>query len=379
MEAEKNKTTDYRLTEHIKMVTLNTNLLRRKHKHKNHEAAMTENDLKLANWLNAAFRSLNGCLSMEEALHVLIESSKNLLACQSISLLMLDPETEELFIQTSRNISYAFIKKFHARSNTTLIAQAILQHKQVVRNLLDHSDPVYAELKLEHDFSSVILTPIVQELRVVGILHCDRAEGSEFSETDAAILKVLAGFMSLLMEKFQWMFLSRNLSREDEASKALKYCAFLEEFRRELTRARAEGKPLSLLMVDIDGYTAFIGRHGILSGHTLLETVHKIIRESLREHDLIGRFAADDFIVCMGGAGRSDAEAVLETIRSAVEQKAGQAWKTTVTVTCAGVTLANQAEYDMPLDKVLTTLGGGMIKTRGNGPNHSGYFTLSDD
>ena len=132
-------------------------------------------------------------------------------------------------------------------------------------------------------------------------------------------------------------------------------------------------------MIDIDGYTAFIGRHGILSGHTLLETVHKIMRESLREHDLIGRFAADDFVVCMGGADRSEAEAALETIRHAVEQKAGQAWKTTVTVTCAGVTLSTLEEYDMPLDKVLTTLGGGMIKTRGNGPNHSGYFTLTGD
>lgn len=178
------------------------------------------------------------------------------------------------------------------------------------------------------------------------------------------------------MEKYQWMLLSRHLSRVDEPSQALKYNAFLEEFKRELTRARTDGKPLSLLMFDVDGYTAFIGEHGIAAGHKLLAELHRLIRGCVREHDLIGRFVADEFIVCMGGAPRVEAEAALEAIRRAVEKRAGAAWQTTVTVSGTGLTFAAPPEFDAPLEKVLTTLGGGMIQVRTQGPNHVNYVAL---
>lgn len=337
---------------------------------------MPARDKRLAPWLIGIFRELNGCLTLEEALHVLIEGTKDLMPHQTIAVLVVNEDTEELLIKTSRNLSYGFVKAFHRRAAGQVVPQVVLRHDRVVRNLLDPSNPEYAALKLEHDFSSVCLAPIIQEHRAIGYLHCDRADGGEFSEDDAAALQVIAGFISLLMEKYQWMILSRHLSRVDEPSGALKYNAFLDEFKRELTRSRTEGKPLSLLMLDVDGYTTFIKEHGIAAGHQLLSELRQLIRSCVREHDLIGRFAADEFIVCMGGAKRTDGEATLEAIRQAVEARAGMAWQTVVTISGTGLTFTSPADFDAPLEKVLTTLGGGMIQMRTQGPNRIGYVDL---
>lgn len=149
---------------------------------------MPAHDKRLAPWLISIFRDLNGCLTLEEALHVLIEGTKDLMPYQTIAVLVVNEDTEELTIKTSRRLSYEFVKAFHRRAVGQLIPQVVLRHDRVVRNLMDPASPEYAALKLENDFSSVCLAPIVQEHRAIGYLHCDRAEGGEFGEDDAAAL-----------------------------------------------------------------------------------------------------------------------------------------------------------------------------------------------
>lgn len=333
----------------------------------------------LAKWLINVFRELNCCLTVEEAKHVLIDATKNLMPYQTIAIMIINEDTEDLTIKTSRNLSYSFVKAFNRRATGQVLPRVILRHDKVVWNLLDPASEEYDEIKLEQDFSSVCLVPIVQEHRAIGYLHCDRAEGGEFSDDDAATLQIIAGIISLIIEKYQWMLLSRHLSRVDEVSNALKYNAFVDEFKRELPRSQSENTPLSLLMLDIDGYTGFIEKNGISSGHKLLAEIHRLIRSCLREHDLVGRFAADEFIVCMSGAERSECEAALESIRRTIEERAGEEWDCTVTISGVGTTLSGPMECEAIFEKILTTLGGGMINLRVQGPNHVGYAPFCAD
>ncbi len=333
-------------------------------------------DKKLAPWLNTIFHSLNDAQTMEEALHVVIEGTKSLLPYQSIALLLINEDTEELYIKTSRNISYGFVKSFNHCITGQLITKVLMQHDKLLKNKMSATNDNYQELKLEHDYSALVIAPIIQEHRAIGYLHCDRADGEEFTEDAADALQVIAGLLGLLMEKHQWMFLSRHLCRVDEISKALKYNAFMDEFRRELTRSRTDGRSMNLLMVDVDGYTAFVREHGCAAGHALLEKLHKLIRRCVREHDLIGRFGADEFIVCMGNATREEGETSLEAIRRSAEQHAGEEWHTTVTVSGVGLTLASTEDFNTLLEKILTTLSSGLIQGRSLGTNRTVYVTL---
>jgi diguanylate cyclase (GGDEF)-like protein len=317
-------------------------------------------------WLIRTIQKISEALTVEQALHDMVEHLKEFIPHDSLAVIMVDENTDNLVIKTSRQISYSFVKKFHRPINGVVIPKVLLKHETVILNDLRPEMPEYAEIKLESDLQSVVLAPIIQSQRTIGYLHCERKEG-EFTPTEGAWLQALGLVVGNVIEKYNLMVLTRHLSRVDEASKALKYHAFLDEYRMELARSKSYKQCLSLIFLDVDDYTGFVQTCGIEAGHLLLEKIHYLIRESVREIDLIGRFAADEFIVCMGGADRDMAAAALKKINTLVREKAAPGSGCAVTVSGVAMTMQTPEELNLPLAKILAALGSGLITVRAHG------------
>src|SRR5688572_1764550 len=93
------------------------------------------------------------------------------------------------------------------------------------------------------------------------------------------------------------------------------------EWRRS-TRARS---PLSLLMVDIDGFKTFNDALGHQAGDECLRTVAAIIKESVyRAGDTVARYGGEELTVLLADTDGPGAAALAERVRSAVEH--GNIW-----------------------------------------------------
>ncbi len=321
-------------------------------------------------WLNDVFEDLAGALTFEQALHVFLERMRETVPHHSLALLMVDEDTDELRILNSRQISYSFSKKFLREVRGDLLPRILLKHETVVLNGADPAQPGYAEARLEHEFASACLTPLIQHQRAVGYLHCDRQAG-DFTPEEVRRLQAACRLLGLLLEKYGLLELARHLERIDGASKAMKYHAFLVEYYRERARAKTYRLPLALLFMEIDGYARFVATHGVNAGHALLDEARRLIAECARPMDVIGRFSADQFIVCLGGMGRAEAEAVLTAIRQRVQECAGRDVGTPVTITGVCMAFERQEDFEAPLAKVLATLGSGMIAALARGGNQA--------
>lgn len=317
----------------------------------------------LSEWTIRMFKELGGSLSLEEALHVLMEGSKEFMPYQSLAVLLRDDNTDEVYVKTSRKLSYSFVKGWRRDMKSQIVSRVLLKHEPVTLNNMAKNGE-YAAVKLENDFTCACLAPIIENQRAVGYVHCDRAGEGAFSEDEARSIHVLALLIGLLMEKFELIYVSRHLARIDDASQALKYNAFLDEYRRELSRARTFNAPLTLILFDIDNFPDYLGIHGVQGGHELLKTVHTLIREVVRDMDLVGRFSADEFILCLYGIEQDTAKQIADRISLLIAEKAGEKSGTPVTISGACVTFDKPAHYDIPIEKMLTTLGGGLLNTR---------------
>ncbi|MBU4201215.1 MAG: diguanylate cyclase [Verrucomicrobia bacterium] len=320
-------------------------------------------------WLIGVFDDLCGALTFEQALHVILERMKETIPHQSVAILMVDGNTNELLIRNARQISYSFIKKLVRAVQGDILPRVLLKHEMICLNDAKPSDPDYPVLRLEHDFKNICLAPVIHHQRAVGYIHCDRAEGPAFSPEESRRLQVLGRLIGLLMEKFDLLELTQHLGRIDDVTKALKYHAFVEEYYRELARAKAYRLPLSLIFVDIDDYASFMSTCGINAGHILLDEVRRLIVKRIRKMDVVGRFSADQFIVCLGGMNRVEATATLEAIRQDVQDQAGRSSGSMVTLTGVAMTFERPEDFDMPLAKVLATLGSGLITAHSRGSN----------
>jgi diguanylate cyclase (GGDEF)-like protein len=86
---------------------------------------------------------------------------------------------------------------------------------------------------------------------------------------------------------------------------------FLDDWLlREVKAAFRAAVPLSLLMIDVDEMKRINDRAGHLAGDRALATVGKVLRESTRPTDLVGRFGGDEFAVLLPRTGTRAAERV---------------------------------------------------------------------
>ncbi len=75
---------------------------------------------------------------------------------------------------------------------------------------------------------------------------------------------------------------------------------FYQKLKGETERAKRQGHPLSITMLDVDGFKEFNDRHGHLRGDALLRTVARVLRFSVREHvDSVFRYGGDEFAVIL--------------------------------------------------------------------------------
>ena len=86
--------------------------------------------------------------------------------------------------------------------------------------------------------------------------------------------------------------------------------------------AAATGRPVALLMMDLDAFKAFNDAHGHPSGDALLARCASAIDGALRDGDRAYRYGGDEFAVILPGLDQTQAQQVAERIRAAVARTA---------------------------------------------------------
>ena len=90
--------------------------------------------------------------------------------------------------------------------------------------------------------------------------------------------------------------------------------------RKEIERAQRFGRPLSVLMIDIDRFKRVNDRYGHQRGdEVLIQVTQRILGELRSAIDLVGRYGGEEFVAVLPetplAGGRIAAEKILSAIR----------------------------------------------------------------
>ncbi len=92
-----------------------------------------------------------------------------------------------------------------------------------------------------------------------------------------------------------------------------------ETLKRAVAKAK-RGEKSAFLFIDLDNFKLVNDSLGHAAGDELLITLSHILKNNLREGDLLARFGGDEFCVLLEGASFQEAEIVAEKLRRAVDQ-----------------------------------------------------------
>jgi diguanylate cyclase (GGDEF)-like protein len=152
----------------------------------------------------------------------------------------------------------------------------------------------------------------------LGTLCLGALAGSALSSNPWQVALVLAPLLVLHRS-----VLVRHLEREvslDSKTGLLNAAAWHTEVARELRRARRSRSSAAVLILDLDHFKSVNDDHGHLVGDEVLSAVAGAVRAEVREHDLVGRFGGEEFVVLLpdlaaGEEGAAELYSIAERIR----------------------------------------------------------------
>jgi diguanylate cyclase (GGDEF)-like protein len=108
-----------------------------------------------------------------------------------------------------------------------------------------------------------------------------------------------------------------HIATHDEKTGLHNHVFFKEVFGFELDKAR-RGRPLSLIIIDIDFFKKVNDTYGHIQADKILKRLAKVLEESVREYDVVARFGGEEFFVMLPNTVLFKAGKIAGRIRRAV-------------------------------------------------------------
>ena len=97
--------------------------------------------------------------------------------------------------------------------------------------------------------------------------------------------------------------------------------SILQRTEEEMERHRRSGEPLGCLMLDVDHFKQVNDRFGHAAGDEVLRQVARVLKETLRPYDVVGRFGGEEFLVVLPGSDHGTIRKVAERLRSRLPEQ----------------------------------------------------------
>jgi diguanylate cyclase (GGDEF)-like protein len=113
----------------------------------------------------------------------------------------------------------------------------------------------------------------------------------------------------------------RDRARTDSLTGILNRHALEERAVLEFARSRREGRPLALLVLDLDGFKAVNDTLGHAAGDEVLRGIAAVLSEETRRIDAVARVGGDEFVILLPGADAGDATRAAERLHQALRER----------------------------------------------------------
>lgn len=99
-----------------------------------------------------------------------------------------------------------------------------------------------------------------------------------------------------------WKSVERQLRKRaqlDSLTQLYNHTTIFQRLNDELIRAKRYGLSLSCMMIDLDHFKVINDKFGHQRGDHILKKVAQLLKDSVRQADLVGRYGGDEFLVIL--------------------------------------------------------------------------------
>jgi diguanylate cyclase (GGDEF)-like protein len=257
---------------------------------------------------------------LDRALEVIVA----LVGARRGSLMLRDPEQEVIRIVRQVGLPELDESELICNSGDSIAARVLLDDEPLFAEDIDTAFP--HRPRRSYETSSCMVVPIRDRNATLGVVNlADPHDAEAFSREDLVHVMMLADQLATTLTNAGYLMELQELTVVDPLTQLYNRRHFDRQIGRELERARRYGRPLTLVLMDIDGFKGLNDRNGYSIGDRIIQLVAERIRESFRDSDIVTRWGGDEFAIILPETGHppeafGSHRSFIDRVRDAVSQ-----------------------------------------------------------
>jgi diguanylate cyclase (GGDEF)-like protein len=169
-----------------------------------------------------------------------------------------------------------------------------------------------------------LCVPLVAHGETLGIvtIKCPDAETAAMAEDREAAVLSLGEMAAMAIAGLRLRHKLESQSIRDGMTGLFNRTFMEVALERELQRANRQGKPVAVMMVDVDHFKEFNDTFGHEAGDMVLREVAENLRRAVRGEDIVCRYGGEEFVVILPEVGMGAARERAEALRRRVGELA---------------------------------------------------------
>lgn len=170
----------------------------------------------------------------------------------------------------------------------------------------------------ESTLQGFVSFPIATSGRLAGLLAVGGRAVSRLDADTHAFLAQVANQAHIVVENSRLVERLRDLAIRDSLTELYNHRHVMDLLNNEFERVGRYAAGVSLLMLDLDEFKRVNDVHGHPAGDAVLKEMARILSETLRTVDSVGRYGGEEFLIILPHTSPEEARATGERIRRKV-------------------------------------------------------------
>ena len=268
-------------------------------------------------------RAVVGSLELDEVLDKVLASARDMAGMPAGTLAVFDEHNQDMILHVHAGLSSEFTSNDRwpiAGRGDSITEKAMSTGTIAVVSDLKRDTANNDDLLSLEGIASMVCIPLTHQEHPVGVLYLYDSVPRQFTPRQLDLLALLSSFAVMAINNANLHARTRQLAITDALTGLHNNRYFKQVFPQEMARARRYAKPLTLIMIDIDNFKRINDTYGHPRGDQVLQSLGKVLANSLRASDYSFRYGGEEFAVVLPETRLEGAFLVAEGLREKVKE-----------------------------------------------------------